>query len=426
MVRILMRICRTYLLLFLAAVFVIGCSKTKKKSPLLLVETYGRNDTKPFGGFVAYSRIRQLLNDRFVETIEEPFDETIKNRDSYTESKKSLYLLITRNLLTTDKEVSAMIEYVEAGNDLFISADYMDNNLLEKLNCKSERQAELVVELAGVMRDTHIKLEIPGNPAGDNLYSYYYYPFLNSFSGYEEETTKILGVNEIGKPNFLVHFIGKGRVYLHSAPRAFSNNFLLRANNYLYLDNLFAYFRVEPKNIYWDEYYKKQDIRRKRTNSSGSSESFSSFNVINKHPALKSAFWLAVLLLLLYILFNIKRKQRIINPIVPNANTTLVFTETVGRLYLEKKNNKNIAEKMITYFYEYVRTRYYLNTTKINEEFISALSRKSGVDHAGTEQLVKTIQLVQQQNDINDDELLSLNRQVQNFYKTKTDGRTSI
>ena len=66
-----------------------------------------------------------------------------------------------------------------------------------------------------------------------------------------------------------------------------------------------------------------------------------------KHPPLQYAFWLSLLLLLLYILFAGKRMQRIIPLVKPNENTTVTFTETIGRLYLQKKDNKNIANVLI-------------------------------------------------------------------------------
>jgi hypothetical protein len=236
-----------------------------------------------------------------------------------------------------------------------------------------------------------------------------------------------MGVNEAGKPDYIIKFIGKGRLYLHAAPRAFGNYFLLTANNLEYLDNVLSYLRLEPKNIYWDEYYKTQTINRKKKTSGSNGKSgdddkdkFSSFNVIKQNPPLLWAFWLAVITLVLYVLINIKRKQRVISEIKPNTNTTLTFTETVGRLYLQKKNNKSIAEKMITYFYEHIRNTYFLNASPVNNEFLNSLSRKSGVPVDVTQKLFSTIDAVNTNNNVNDIELLQLNELIQNFYKNKS------
>ena len=66
-------------------------------------------------------------------------------------------------------------------------------------------------------------------------------------------------------------------------------------------------------------------------------DNFSSLSVIRQHPPLLWAFWLGIVGLLLFIFFNVKRKQRIINVVKPNVNTTVNFTETVGRLVSSEK-----------------------------------------------------------------------------------------
>jgi hypothetical protein len=215
-------------------------------------------------------------------------------------------------------------------------------------------------------------------------------------------------------------FAGKGRIYLHVAPRIFSNYFLLTGDNYKYFENVISYLRSDPKNIYWDEYYKNTNSsRRKNNNSSDSEDNFSSLSVIRQHASLLWAFWLAIAGLLLYVLFNVKRKQRVINIVKPNANTTVTFTETVGRLYLQKKSNSHIAEKMITYFYEHIRNKYFISTATINDEFINSLSGKSGVSGEKTKQLFSLIEGIGSGENVEDAELLQLNTEIENFYKNQ-------
>ena len=136
-----------------------------------------------------------------------------------------------------------------------------------------------------------------------------------------------------------------------------------------------------------------------------------------KHPPLAYAFWLSLLLLLLYILFGAKLLQRVIQVIKPNENTTVTFTETIGRLYLQKKDNKNITDKMITYFNEYIRNTYFLNTNHINNDFVVMLSRKSGVEKDKVDTLYRTISATQGSDTVTDYQLLSLHEQIQNFNK---------
>jgi hypothetical protein len=397
----------------------IACHQGKRVLPSLS-ESYRKSDRQPFGSFIAYKEFRHLFNDRYVETVTDPFDEEWNNIKDYSADKKySLYFLITKNLVLNYVEVNAFMDYVKAGNDLFISADYVDSRLLENINCNTERMGEIIDETKGLMHQTKVSMYF-----GDNFrapaYGYYYYPFLNALSGYDTSFARVLGVNEINTPNYIILFAGKGRLYLHVAPRIFSNYFLLTGDNYKYFENVISYLRSDPKNIYWDEYYKNTNTsRRKNNNDRNSDDNFSSLRVISQHPPLLWAFWLAIAGLLLYILFNIKRKQKAINIVKPNANTTVTFTETVGRLYLQKKNNSHIAEKMITYFYEHIRNKYFITTANINDEFINSLSGKSGVSKEKTQDLFSLIERLQSEENVDDAELLQLNMGIENFYKNK-------
>ena len=382
-----------------------------------LSENYRKTDKQPFGSFVAYKEFRHLFNDRYIETVTDPFDEEWNDIKDYNDDNKySLYFLVTKNLVLNYAEVKAFLDYVKAGNDLFIAADYVDDKFLDNINCNTERTGEIIDETKGLMHQTKVSMYF-----GDNFdapsYSYFYYPFLNTLSGYDTSFTRVLGVNEINTPNYIILFAGKGRIYLHVAPRIFSNYFLLTGDNYKYFENVISYLRSDPQNIYWDEYYKNTNASRRKDNNKNNKEDFSSLSVIKQHPPLLWAFWLAIAGLLLFTLFNVKRKQRIINVVKANTNTTVSFTETVGRLYLQKKNNSHIAERMITYFYEYIRNKYFINTTTVNEEFINSLSGKSGIAKEKMQELFSLIERMESEEYVDDEEILQLNTHIENFYK---------
>jgi hypothetical protein len=136
-----------------------------------------------------------------------------------------------------------------------------------------------------------------------------------------------------------------------------------------------------------------------------------------RHPSLYNAFLLVLALLLLFIAFGGKRKQRFIPVKTPPANSTVSYTETIGRLYLQKKDNHNIAQKMITYFLDYVRNHYYLDTRHLNNDFTSSLARKSGNTETKAQELVMIINRAMQETTISDIQLLELHNLVQEFIK---------
>jgi hypothetical protein len=394
--------------------------QNKKKVPSLN-ESYRNTDKLPFGSFVAYQRFKSIFRDYGINVVREPFDATWdKLKGDSSDADYSLYFLITKNLVLNESELTGLVDYVKAGNDIFISADYVDTKLLERLHCKVDRMGEIISEVNGMMRTTHVSMFF-GKKNDAIQYGYYYFPFLNAINSYDPDYTRVLGVNELQQPDYALFFLGKGRVYLHVAPRIFSNYFLLTKSNYQYFDNVISYLRLEPERIYWDEYYKNvSSARGRNSKNQNKDKDFSTLDVIRQHPALLWAFCIALAGILLYVFFNLKRKQKVIEVIKPNTNATLAFTETVGRVYFQHQNNRRIADKMITYFYEYIRNKYFINASVINEEFVNSLSGKSGVTKSETDNLFGLIKNIQTQEDISDEELLDLNLRIEKFSKNKT------
>lgn len=401
-----------------------GCNFQSGKKIPSLKESYRKTDKLPFGGFIAYKGFQSEFSDYWINIEQKPFDETWQLLREDSATGYSLYFLITKDLVLSVDEVNAMMEYVKAGNDLFISADFIDHKLLDAIYCTVDRKGEIMSEVNGKMHDTQVSM-FYDNDFNSPKYQYYYFPFLNYFSGYDTTFTRVLGVNEKNLPNYIVLFSGKGRLYLHIAPRIFSNYFLLTNDNYKYFEYVTAYLRFEPQYVYWDEYYKNFSSPRNRNNSDDKDD-FSTLKVIRQNPPLLWAFYLAVAAILLYILFNLKRKQRVVQTIKPNTNSTVVFAETVGRLYLQQKNNRNISLKIITYFYEYLRKKYFINTGAINKEFIISVSGKSGVSRIETEELFELIRKIQEQENVTDEDLLELNQTIENFKKQKANGRKFV
>jgi hypothetical protein len=394
----------TYLyLLLVTTVLLISCGD-KIEMPSL-VETYSKKDKNPFGASIAYRQINAMYGGNVVREKRRNFKDTWEN----ISDTAALYICMAPKLFVTEEDVEAMIEYVGAGNSLFVTAGQIDKRLLDKAGCSQVYSSPAIEDMFGKMKNTSVNAVIQPQ----TKYGYYYHAFENYFTGIDSVNTRVLGYNEDNKPNFIVVFFEKGKLYLQCDPRAYSNYFLLKENNYQHLKNSLAFTQSEPQHVYWDNYYYKLNGRN------DSDPGFSTFSEIMKHPPLKAAFWLSLLLLLLYILFGGKRVQRIIRQIKPNENTTVTFTETIGRLYLQKKDNKNIADKMITYFNEYIRNAYFLNTNQVNDDFIVLLSRKSGVEKNKVDILYRSIVATQGSNVVSDYQLLSLNEQIQNFYKSK-------
>ncbi len=400
-----MRTIILYGFIFLVLTMLCTACNTENKLPSLK-ETFDRKDKEPFGTYVFYDQVAQLFNRNKINIKNNNFE----NVWQHITDTASIYIIVGKNLFLTEEGRKAMLDYVDSGNSLLISCENFDVDLLDSLNCKVNINLKLNESLSS-MRNTAIKMDSNiFNPA--EIYPYFYFPFKNYFSKTDTSITNILGRNDMDKPNLIEVFYGKGKFYLQCEPRALSNYFLLQNKNYQYLQGIFSFINEVPEHVYWDDYYNKKNHRPNDNSKSG-------IQLLLQYPAMAWALWLLMILLALYILFGSKRRQRIVKTILPLTNTTLAFTETVGHLYLQKKDNHNMADKMIVYFYEFIRRQYYLNTNLLNDEFITTLSRKGNVTKEATEALFQSIKLINNSFEISDEQLLILNQQIENFYKNK-------
>ncbi|MEO6731067.1 MAG: DUF4350 domain-containing protein [Ferruginibacter sp.] len=391
------------ILVVLMTVFSVSCSDREKLPPLQ--ETYAQKDKNPFGAYVVHHQLKQFYYHNTIRSMKVKFESTWND----ISDTNSLYINISKNLFLSKDGLKSMLAYVSSGNHLFISSENIDKRLLDTLGCKVIRA--MYNDFIPEMIYTSVKLS-PGIFGDSSAYQYFYLPFYSHFTKIDKSSSKVLGHNKAGS-NFIVVFYGRGRFYLHIEPRALSNYFLLQKNNYNYFRNVFSFTPAIPEHVYWDDYYNKRNFPGDEAGKK------SGLAVLLQYPAMSWAFWLLVMLFALYIFFGGKRRQRIIETIAPNTNTTLTFTETIGRLYLQKKDNRNIADKLITYLLEHIRNQYFLNTSHLNDEFITTLSRKSNNTKEGTDKLFQLIHTIQQSTEISDQQLLSLNQQVENFYKNK-------
>ena len=377
-----------------------SCGRTNGKLPDL-TDNFLFDSDLPMGGSAAFKMLKQAYPNKFYQQKKEGFSSLNYN----LEDSRSLYYMTGRNFFVNELEVEDLLSFVQRGNSVFIAARYIDTSLLNKIGLAGNNI--FFEQMPGGLDETRTGLSA-NEFEGDSSFEYFYQPFANSFSALPPKSIRILGANEDKVPNFLVYYFGKGRLYLHCDPRALTNYFLLHNENYNYFQQILQLLPARPDHIFIDDHYCRQTYKPRE--SDGSLLGF-----IFNNPPLAWGFLILVAAFLLYILMNGKRRQRIIPIKKPVYNATVSFTEAMAGLYLKDKDNRNIAEKMITYFLEETRTKHFINTTKLNEDFTQALSRKTGNSLNATKDLVYIMKMVQDGAEVTDDLLMDLNNKLQNF-----------
>ncbi|MBC8085027.1 MAG: DUF4350 domain-containing protein, partial [Hymenobacter sp.] len=199
---------------------------------------------------------------------------------------------------------------------------------------------------------------------------------------------------------------GRGQFYLCTVPLAFTNYFALqpRTGNFA-----FAALSYLPagRPVWWDEYQKQ-----------GRQGEQSLLRVLLAHDALRWALYLSLLGALLFVVFEARRRQRVIPILRPLPNTTLLFTRTVAGLYRQGSSHAPIAEKKIGLFLEHLRTRFHEPGLDLNDDAArERLAQKTGIPRPDVDALVRRINFLLTAPQVSDADLLALNKALNDFRK---------
>jgi hypothetical protein len=234
----------------------------------------------------------------------------------------------------------------------------------------------------------------------------------STFSKIDDESSEVLGRDDIDRPNFIHLRSGKGNLYVHLSPLSFTNYFLLHRKNIAYYEKVLSVISKETSKVVWDEYY----INKRFLEDEKEKKSW--LSVLSRYPGLKAGLLTAIITLLVYVLLEMRRKQRYIPVVTKPRNDSMDFVKTIGRLYYDKGDHKNLCRKMAAYFLEHVRSSYKLPTGELDEDFVRKLKYKSGAEEHDIRGIVSFIKYSEDAPVITDKQLTDFHKQLETFYKT--------
>ena len=374
--------------------------ESTKKQPVNWFPSYTAKHKIPYGTYILKKELKTLFPKTEVSSVNIP--PYIFLQDT---SLVGTYFFVDEKLNFGDDEFLRLMNFVNRGNDVFISTHGMN---IDTLNFETER-------LISKNLDEKLFFKLLNTSFKGKEYSFKR-PLVNQvFTKIDTLNTTVLGisgyVNENEERteegvNFVKYKYGKGNFYLHTFPEVFTNYSILSENNHQHAANILSYLR-EDIPILWDSYYK-----------TGKSKITSPIKYLLSSKHLKWAYYMALIGILLFVIFEGKRKQRSIPIITPLKNQTVAFTQTIANMYFEKQEHKNIAEHKISYLLEFVRTKLHIPTTTIDDNFYNYVALRSGNELKEVEKLFKFCDVIHLKNEISSDELIQLNKMIEKFKKT--------
>jgi hypothetical protein len=360
--------------------------------------TYLPEDKIPFGTYI----LRNHIKDIFPKSEQRVDKNDIYNTLKAAPAGSSNYFIIASNLKVEALDFTVMKKYMAAGNNIFIAAFQMDGALADSL--KIELNSDF---------DFHNKTKYPINFTSSHLrrdMDYYFERGIAAqyFSSLDTTKAVVLGRKYDIKPNLIQYRFGKGSLLLCPNPQLFTNYSLLNENGADYVEKVFSYL-PPVRTIIWDEHY----VRPLANDQSV-------LRVLFNYDTLRWAYYLALIGLVVFVLYEMKRRQRIIPILDPLKNSSVEFAQVIGTVYYQQRNHHDIIEKKINYFLEYLRNKYRLKTTELDQEFEETLVKITGIDVGLIAQLIGYINSFNKMDKdikINDQYLIEFNKLIEQFYK---------
>lgn len=384
-----------FLALVVGLIIAIDASRPK---PIDWRPSYSIKDKIPFGLYVLDKEAQVLFKgqqiEKFSKTAYEYFDPMFNYTDS-TYSVKGTYMNISEKNRIDKESARELLFFAEHGNTVFLSMKEFPEFLMDTLKIEATNSFFYKDSIAFTLNNR--KDSKPQYFSEGISFSY--------FKSVDTLKTIILGyqhIDSIKQANLIKVSFGRGSFIFHTQPEVFTNFHLLKANHYKYTEELVSYL---PQNtLYWNT-----------KSFSGEEIEGSPLRYINKQPGLKWALYIGLIGLLVFIVFNARRKQRIIPEIPPVKNTTVDFTRTIGNLYYQEGNHHTIIEKKIIYFLEHIRSEYLIDTYSLDDEFVEKLHQKTGKPVEDIQKAVSLIKKYRHQFQSTEADVIEINKAIENL-----------
>ncbi|MBD3903685.1 hypothetical protein NAL32_01305 [Chryseobacterium sp. Ch-15] len=340
---------KIYAVIFIIIMVILALFEVNKKEVTDWRKNFDVNKKSPFGLFVFNKEAKDLFKNNLTKIDVAPYD-------YYTEKEKKPH-----NILIVESEIdqeswSKILDEVSKGSDAMIIANRLPKNISDTIGFYGSK---ISYEDQNVLKLTDKKYQ-------NDFIKLDKFPSGRGFS-YIKPNVQVLGKtveeNNDDQANFIKTPFGKGTIYVHCEPLFLTNYYLLQSGNVKYAQSVFSYLN-DRETLWFVE--------------SNTKESSSLLRFILSNPALKYAWWVFLGGLILFIFFNVKRKQRIVPIIEPFKNTSAEFVKSIGNLYMQEGDFHDMMAKKAQYFLNKVRIDLLIDTQNLDDEFAKKLQLKTG------------------------------------------------
>lgn len=416
-----------------------------KLPPVNWQEDYEEANKGPFGTFLTLKLLEEYFPNQDVTILEDSLATKLNQAKS-----PANYVFVGGKIEMDSLSEISLLKFVEKGNKAFLSSksppiglmqqvfeDYCEDFLWRKYEVAVDTNAYFNLQHPNLTLDSILNIVFEEN---FDTTIYHWHHFSRSFfCDFNEQLVQLGSLNN-NLVNFMKVDYGDGSFYFHTNPILYTNSVLIEKQGFEYAHRSFAH--LQAGEIYWDKgsrvlHVEESDYSGSGGNHSGGGsgsgnggsssnslepnkktfESEGPLQYILSQRSLAWAWYLTLILGLLYLLFRAKRRQRIIPVLEPNRNTSLEFISTIGRMYFVENNHRNLAIDKLKLFLTHVRERYHIPTQNLDNEFIQQVSNKAEVPEDLIKKILKTGSVLKVSGDFSEEMLVKFHQTLDQFYK---------
>ncbi|WP_157976229.1 DUF4350 domain-containing protein [Lewinella sp. IMCC34191] len=344
------------------------------------------------------------------------------------------YLFVGQYPYYSDEAITDLLDYVSKGNNAFIVAKQLPEDLLLQLfteDCYDPEQGGLLEPaFPEVYLDSLTAFRYPRGDSFKLVNTRFWVPVALPLQVIPEvllcnpdRNIQALGTIDSAGINFIRVDRGAGAIYLHTNPIFFTNWFLVDSTQYRYAQDVLGVIRSGP--TVWDEASRRYRRSASQTGQQASRDYTGGRNLlsgndtlryIQEHRALAFSWYTLLVGALLYVLFRGKRRQRVIPLLPARVNSSKRFIDTISRLVHEKGNHAALAQR------ELASLRFHLNArfgVRWGEGRLPPddLSERIGLPADVTERALAQIRLVAAGRPLEEGDLLRFYRAIEPLYR---------
>jgi len=381
--------------------------------------TFSHENEQPYDFSLIKNTLTASYNDNFIE-FQDFSDDSLD-----LTPPASLFFYLAGNDYIDSLETVRMLRFAENGGRVFVSSR-SQNMLLEKIftNCLVEPEPEdsQANDIVKFKKAKRISPRLIGEANNENRivnwrirederrYEWAYFDLSLCNPNEYKIAGEFVSIGEVYDNLVEVNY-GNGSIAFHTNPLIFTNIHFKQKDVFQHVNELLEKYDRE-KLIYYNP-----KTTRNRVGGGGQAIPESPLKFILNNPPLKWGWYLLLTLVLLFVLNYLRRDQRPIPVQQLPENETANYLDVVSKLYQKEGKHKHIValkEKMLL---QYLRNRYGLISSSLDETFFTKASAILEMDAKYLHSFFKDLERAKNNSSLTETDLVKLNSKIKAFYK---------